>query len=405
MKKILFFGCLFASVLAHGQKLMTAIVETELDEFGTVDYADSTVFSYTTTQGFFNEFKPVFRFEDDVIFYFVPEFIVHANSKDYYEDYGSGWVLEASFTNTLTNNMVTLSDDIANMEREHYEYNAQGLLAKEYNEYFDGSVWEVSDSSLYEYDALGNLTVETQYSVFGSPSYISSVDSMVYQPGTDRLVEVSNYYDNGSALELSYKGEVTYNGGDVEYLDSYSPQSNDSLIWEMRIVYDYLNGNVAGFMAYFVDSNVVDMDAFASGIFTYNAQDDFESYALLFDTDTLGKIEYGYDADGFLNKVSYYAFDNFLYLEETTEYYFANVASVPEVETVEVGIYPNPTSNLLRLKTEEAVSQMQVINLSGQLVMTQNTGQDIDVSHLPTGTYILKGNVGDKVFSQTFVKQ
>jgi Secretion system C-terminal sorting domain len=52
-------------------------------------------------------------------------------------------------------------------------------------------------------------------------------------------------------------------------------------------------------------------------------------------------------------------------------------------------VYPNPVSNVLTVDYTEG-SLFQVINLLGQQVLTGKTGQRLDVSALPQGSYILK---------------
>ena len=52
-------------------------------------------------------------------------------------------------------------------------------------------------------------------------------------------------------------------------------------------------------------------------------------------------------------------------------------------------IYPNPVSNTLTVENTEGAN-FQILNLLGQQVLTGKTGQRLDVSALPQGTYVLK---------------
>jgi hypothetical protein len=65
-----------------------------------------------------------------------------------------------------------------------------------------------------------------------------------------------------------------------------------------------------------------------------------------------------------------------------------------------LAFYPNPVSSLLNIVYTEGAS-FQVINLLGQQVLVGKTTQQLDVSALPKGTYVLK--VGTEVAK--FVKQ
>jgi Leucine-rich repeat (LRR) protein len=68
-------------------------------------------------------------------------------------------------------------------------------------------------------------------------------------------------------------------------------------------------------------------------------------------------------------------------------------------------IYPNPVSNTLTVENteedDEEVGNFQIINLLGQQVLSGKTGQGLDVSALPQGTYVLR--VGEE--QAKFVKE
>jgi hypothetical protein len=87
----------------------------------------------------------------------------------------------------------------------------------------------------------------------------------------------------------------------------------------------------------------------------------------------------------------------------------SKIVSVKRKDAINrVSIYPNPVSNTLTVEHAAGLSRadseegdFQILNLLGQQVLTGKTGQQLDVSALPQGTYILK--VG--VEQVTFLKQ
>jgi hypothetical protein len=82
-------------------------------------------------------------------------------------------------------------------------------------------------------------------------------------------------------------------------------------------------------------------------------------------------------------------------------------SSIVELEADDVlKVYPNPTSDVLYVQTEEAVQRIDVLNLQGQL-LKQIFGDvnSISVSELSAGTYILKVTTAKGVVTQRFVKQ
>jgi hypothetical protein len=54
-----------------------------------------------------------------------------------------------------------------------------------------------------------------------------------------------------------------------------------------------------------------------------------------------------------------------------------------------LSVYPNPVSSHLTIENTEGET-FQILNLLGQQVLSGKTTQQIDVSRLPQGTYILK---------------
>jgi hypothetical protein len=55
-----------------------------------------------------------------------------------------------------------------------------------------------------------------------------------------------------------------------------------------------------------------------------------------------------------------------------------------------LAVYPNPVSSLLNVVYTDEGSSFQILNLLGQQVLTGKTGQRLDVSALPQGSYVLK---------------
>lgn len=56
-----------------------------------------------------------------------------------------------------------------------------------------------------------------------------------------------------------------------------------------------------------------------------------------------------------------------------------------------VNIYPNPTSNILNIKTNsKTTSETEIINYLGQTVLKQNYSENIDVSKLVPGCYFIR---------------
>ena len=69
-----------------------------------------------------------------------------------------------------------------------------------------------------------------------------------------------------------------------------------------------------------------------------------------------------------------------------------------------VTIYPNPVENILRIDSEEIPNSFEVITLSGTVVKKDTNTQQLDVSALPKGMYLLKVYFNEGIEVSSFIK-
>jgi len=62
--------------------------------------------------------------------------------------------------------------------------------------------------------------------------------------------------------------------------------------------------------------------------------------------------------------------------------------SVKDISTVDVSVYPNPTTDFVNIKSEKKVKNVSVFSLDGRLIST-TTNSKIDLASYPSGTYLL----------------
>ena len=79
--------------------------------------------------------------------------------------------------------------------------------------------------------------------------------------------------------------------------------------------------------------------------------------------------------------------------------------SVPEYDTVDTKIYPNPTTSIVNISSAEAINKVEVYNLLGAMVCTIADSNTIDLSHLNSGLYILKILADTKIISRRIIKE
>lgn len=67
-------------------------------------------------------------------------------------------------------------------------------------------------------------------------------------------------------------------------------------------------------------------------------------------------------------------------------------------------LYPNPTSDVLKIDTNESIDALSIFNLQGQLVLECKSTKELNVQNLATGTYFLKISSGNLSQVKKFVK-
>ncbi|MDR3046556.1 MAG: Omp28-related outer membrane protein [Bacteroidales bacterium] len=83
----------------------------------------------------------------------------------------------------------------------------------------------------------------------------------------------------------------------------------------------------------------------------------------------------------------------------------ATPLSVETLLSDKFNLYPNPTTGLLRIESELPVQGVDVFNVQGQKVANFNNTNELDVTSLSAGIYVIKINSGTEVHTTKFVKQ
>jgi hypothetical protein len=81
---------------------------------------------------------------------------------------------------------------------------------------------------------------------------------------------------------------------------------------------------------------------------------------------------------------------------------------VVETPAENISIYPNPVTDKIYVEVNGTVSDIRVVDLSGNTVLRIYPGagvNSLDVSGLNRGLYVLVVQTGDRVITKKFVKQ
>lgn len=68
-------------------------------------------------------------------------------------------------------------------------------------------------------------------------------------------------------------------------------------------------------------------------------------------------------------------------------------------------IYPNPTSDILNVKTDSKINAVSVLDVSGRSIKVKLDGDKVDVSTLSVGTYLINVETKDGISTEKFIKK
>lgn len=74
-------------------------------------------------------------------------------------------------------------------------------------------------------------------------------------------------------------------------------------------------------------------------------------------------------------------------------------------ESKGIKIFPNPTSDILNIKTDSKINSVSVFDISGKKVNVKLDGDKVDVRSLPAGTYLINVETKDGISTEKFIKK
>ena len=77
--------------------------------------------------------------------------------------------------------------------------------------------------------------------------------------------------------------------------------------------------------------------------------------------------------------------------------------AIEEIDTQIIKVYPNPAKDIVNVVCEN--DKIQLMDINGQLLMVDVTNNQIDISTLPNGVYLIKIESPDGVFYEKLVKK
>jgi len=90
---------------------------------------------------------------------------------------------------------------------------------------------------------------------------------------------------------------------------------------------------------------------------------------------------------------------------QTADIMVNDCASINNTELKNITIYPNPTSNVINIKSESNKAKISIYSLEGKKIYfnTINTSEQINVSNIETGSYILKIQINKNTYTKRLI--
>ena len=332
-------------------------------------------------------------------------------------------------------------------------------------------VWKTIYKTTYTYNASNKVTQIYQQNRNGLTNQLENSEKYIYTYTNGKITEIAGYNWNNSNWVNDYKTQITYNSNNLPEIGLDYSWDGTQWVLERRITitYNSINKIISRVDEGWANSKWVND---SKSLYTYNSNnklitergakwDEFNNiwveagaYRADYELDATGnrisrtesgsydyKEEYTYDGSALMSSFIHpfkdktgvdYLFEDFPYVNKlltttgfsfnaiTNSYtnnsrttYNYNSAITLSTETLEIEdnsitFYPNPTQDLLFIKTASntSIDKITVTDLTGKKVIEQkqNTAQ-VNVQNLAKGIYILEVFVGQNKQTRKFIKE
>ncbi len=237
---------------------------------------------------------------------------------------------------------------------------------------------------VYSYDANDDNHLVETFAVEGTAERLIGRTDRKY--ADHRLIEETEYAYDGFDYQARRRTNRAYTLFGMVRKNMEFEWNNTIGNWRLAIVHDYAYDN---------------QQRLSSKYATYLKPDGYEERDV---------IAYAYVEDENLRQETLLRWDDDLFdwvLNSKKHYYYKGlVPTRPTPQPVQaLPISPNPTTGIARLQLEEEAT-VQVFDLSGQLLQSRvmQPGELLDLTQLPTGTYLVTAQHPAGLFSGKIVK-
>jgi len=92
-------------------------------------------------------------------------------------------------------------------------------------------------------------------------------------------------------------------------------------------------------------------------------------------------------------------------VDKTLTVVSSSLAVNDNVKKINLSIYPNPTTDVLNIKTQDKIVEVSVYDVTGKAINTKLIDGKINVNQLPKGNYILRITTDKAIYQEKFIKK
>ncbi|APZ47545.1 hypothetical protein BW723_15175 [Polaribacter reichenbachii] len=328
------------------------------------------------------------------------EFIYDSNKNltaetEFYWDYSnSKWTKSyASFYTYNANNKVTIelsehyntNGTLFSQYRTTNAYDSNGKLIEILYEFNGGSLWEIEDKFILEYNTNNELSGAIAYQWNGS-NWVFGEDSskitLSYNSNNKVSISKSDSWDNTKWVD-SDRTVYTYDSNDRIIIEDGQSWDGTNWVTDYKSEYTYdSNGNAVTEKESYLDNGVLTEQPVET--ITFDTSQLMANFSHPYKDKT--GIDFIFSANGIVNKILSRSNTNY----RTTYNYNEVTASTKDITMVDFDVYPNPATSFLTIDDANfTLKKVELYNVLGKKVLTSSENK-INIQNLTSGVYLLK---------------
>lgn len=394
MKKTLLTILLFTSFAGMAQKKLVDYSGQYFLENGSLDFVDSSHYNYATWEGSVFGNEPTFGIRPGD---WIPIWNYESLDPDFTTAEvwgGSNYPLTQYDTRTKSYAAgLCATDTWTGGTRVSYTYDANGNVTSKSWEWDNMGTWELQYQENMEYDANNRLTVYTEVDASSGTPITIAIDSIEYDGATTNPLRGISYEStDGIVFFPVNEGFFTITAGKLDLLNYYEDDDQNPLtpmVWMFQGEYIWNGSLVTSMDVYPVMAGVPSTTMFGQFAFTFNGNNQLATETATGFEERI--LTYSYDTDGYLEMIVEQQLDAGMnwYDESIERYYYESTADIENISDIDILVFPNPTSDMVTVKTSESINGIKVLNQNGQTMMIQMNNNEVDLSQLSEGIYHL----------------